>query len=214
MNTTGKVLTIPALMAAAIFAAQAADSPREEPAGMDTREFAAYEKARGGLLDAYIAGRLITAYALSEHLSAFTIGVVVQDARVTLTGAVESPVQRDLAIEIARSVDEVLHVQSNIRVQADAPRKDQAGTAVFASRFSDATITARIKTRLLWNESTHGLDINVTTQGGIVTLTGKVKSPEERELAGQIALNTRGVTRVENRLTMDRPDDKTVGAAE
>jgi osmotically-inducible protein OsmY len=172
------------------------------------------ERAREELLDAYIAGRLITAYALSEHLSPFTISVVVQNGRVILNGVVETAVQQDLAVEIARGVSEVQEVQSGIRVEPDAPRRDDPDESGFASRFSDVTITARIKTRLLWNANIGGRDIQVMTQEGIVTLTGRVQTSDERELAGQIALNTRGVRRVENRLMLDRPVDETLSAAD
>ncbi len=59
----------------------------------------------------------------------------------------------------------------------------------------DATTTAEIKTRLLANSNTHGLQINVDTKADVVTLTGKVASTEEAALAEQIASNVESVGR-------------------
>ena len=65
-----------------------------------------------------------------------------------------------------------------------------------------ATLTARIKSELLFNGETSGLAINVDSDGGEVTLSGKVESDAERELAEQIAANVEGAQSVENRLTV------------
>lgn len=159
-----------------------------------------YEKAKGDALDAYIAGRLITAYGLSEHLSPFAIGVAVRDAKVVLTGAVQNKVQRDLALEIARGIAQARAVDSKIIVDPKAVRDESAARQGFTLRFSDAAVTARVKTRLLWNGSTRGLAMDVDTEQRVVTLAGSVDSTVESALAEQIALNTQGVTRVNNHL--------------
>lgn len=184
------------LMIAGHADASGQDTPR--PASVD---HSAYEKAKGDALDAYIAGRLITAYRLSEHLSPFEIGVAVKDGRIVLTGAVETQVQYDLALEIALGIEQARAVDSQITVDPNAPRNESAPQQEgFTRSFSDAGITARVKTRLLWNGSTNGLAVNVYTDGREVTLSGTVDSSAESALAEQIALNTQGVERVENRL--------------
>lgn len=73
--------------------------------------------ANHSVLDAYIAGRLVTAYALSEQLSRFRLRVQVRDAIVSLSGTVEEEVQRDLARQIARDLDDVREVRCEIRVE-------------------------------------------------------------------------------------------------
>ncbi|MFC6669947.1 BON domain-containing protein [Marinobacterium aestuariivivens] len=52
------------------------------------------------------------------------------------------------------------------------------------------------------NRNTGGLAIDVDTRNAVVTLSGSVKSDAEAELAGRIAQNTRGVSSVENQLTV------------
>lgn len=169
---------------------------------------AAYEKAKGEALDAYIAGRLITAYGLSEHLSPFEIGVSVKDGKIVLTGAVETQVQHDLALEIAHGIEQAHAVDSKITVDPQAPRNESAARQEgFTSLFSDAGITARVKTRLLLNASTSSFAVNVYTDGRAVTLSGTVDSSAESALAEQIALNTQGVERVENRLQIAPKSD-------
>ena len=67
---------------------------------------------------------------------------------------------------------------------------------------SDAAITTSVKTRLLANAETDGLDINVTTQNGVVTLKGEVDSEAEKTLAFQIASDTDGVRGVQDQLSI------------
>jgi len=143
--------------------------------------------------DAYIAGRLVTAYALSEQLAVFGLRVDVHDAVVTVSGTVDDRVQRDLAEAIARDIDEVRDVRCEISVEAPAPRLDGA-SGRFARRFNDASLTARVRTRLLWNGETHGQDIQVAARDGLVTF----------DLAAQLVADVPGVCGVENQLAARR----------
>jgi hyperosmotically inducible protein len=67
---------------------------------------------------------------------------------------------------------------------------------------NDTSTTTKIKSKLLADKNTSGLAISVTTTNGVVTLSGKVKSDSEKELAEQIARNTAGVADVHNELTV------------
>lgn len=156
----------------------------------------------GSALDAYIAGSLATAYSLSEHLSPFKLRVDVKDAVVTLGGVVEDKVLRNLAIVIAHDLCLVRDVKSEIAVGPPAPRSI-LDEDFFLRRFNDATLTARVKTRLLWNGPTRGCAINVSAINDVVTLSGAVASEQVRELAGRVALDVKGVLRIENTLQVD-----------
>src|SRR5699024_1037791 len=57
---------------------------------------------------------------------------------------------------------------------------------------------AIVKSKLLWNRHTSGLDINVTTERGEVSLSGVAENAESRELAQRPADNTDGVRKVHN----------------
>ncbi|GMW03651.1 MAG: hypothetical protein AMXMBFR84_47850 [Candidatus Hydrogenedentota bacterium] len=91
----------------------------------------------------------------------------------------------------------------------------------------DAAITARIETTFLLNKYLNPLNINTTTQSGVVTLTGSVADEVQHRLAEDIAKSVEGVTEVKNNLTVvptvvsDRPkrswrervDDMSLAAA-
>jgi hyperosmotically inducible protein len=151
----------------------------------------------GAARDAYLAGRLATAYALSEQLAPFRLRVDVTGGVVTLSGVVDDKVLRDLAIQIAEDLDAVSEVHSEIAVEAGAPHRDGDG---FAHRFDNANLCARVRTRLAWNGATHNADIAVSADNGTITLSGTVASKEVRSLAEQLAADVRGTVHVDNRL--------------
>jgi osmotically-inducible protein OsmY len=72
---------------------------------------------------------------------------------------------------------------------------DTAATAT-----SDTAITSAVKSKLLANSSTSGMDIHVETNNGVVTLHGTVQSDAEKATAERIARNTKGVKDVTNNL--------------
>lgn len=76
-------------------------------------------------------------------------------------------------------------------------RADQAGQAI-----EDATITAEIKTRFLADDTLKGLEINVDTEQGVVTLSGSVQSETAKDRATQIAQSVDDVVNVNNQLTV------------
>jgi osmotically-inducible protein OsmY len=64
----------------------------------------------------------------------------------------------------------------------------------------DATITARVKTSLLNDPDVGGLRIDVDTFKGVVTLSGSVKTDQERQKAIALARRIDGVTDVKSTL--------------
>ena len=64
----------------------------------------------------------------------------------------------------------------------------------------DASITAKIMAKMALDDLVKARTIDVTTDGPIVTLTGRVHSQEERDRALRLARETEGVTQVVDRL--------------
>lgn len=64
----------------------------------------------------------------------------------------------------------------------------------------DATLTAKIKSKMALDDVVSASDIDVDTVDGVVTLTGVVRSEQERERATQLARETLGVRTVNERL--------------
>ena len=66
----------------------------------------------------------------------------------------------------------------------------------------DATITAKVKTTLIADNSLSGLSIDVDTSQNVVTLRGMVASDELRRHAEELARKVEGVKEVKNELTV------------
>jgi len=91
--------------------------------------------------------------------------------------------------------------QSTTREVKDksAAAADQTGAYL-----SDTEITTAVKTKLLADKMVGGLKINVETEKGVVTLRGPVDSAAERSRAMTLARHTHGVTRVVDKLTIEK----------
>ena len=157
--------------------------------------------------DREIDVKLETAYLFNPHLNNFTIDTNVEGGDVVLTGTVKSDIDKDLAGEIAKSVDGVESVDNELRVAADldAPKSESSGSD-FLRKVSDATTTAVIKTKLIANDNLSAADIHVETENKTVHLSGEVNSATESQLAEFIAKNTSGVDSVTNNLEVRKPD--------
>lgn len=154
----------------------------------------------GELHDAWLDGKIETAFTLNRHLNPFRIDTDVENGMVYLDGTVSSDVDRDLAGEIAKSVKGVKKVENRLQVAEQQEGEVERAADDLMQNVSDATTTAMVKTKLLANGNTKGLKINVDTNDDVVTLTGSVESAEIRDLAEQLAQNTDSVKSVNNRL--------------
>lgn len=154
-------------------------------------------------------GSIWTAFALNRHLSPFNIGVNVEQGTATLTGKVENEVDKDLATQIAGDIQGINKVENQLQI--DPQVAAEPGTKPdMSQRFDDATLTATIKSKLLWNSVTEGLNIDVTAAHGVVTLKGQAKDAEAKQLAGSLASNTDGVTDVNNLISLSARDTQTI----
>lgn len=153
--------------------------------------------------DLWAEARLITTYSLNEHLNPFDIDVDVEGDTVTLSGVLDSPAERELAVRLARDLSGIDNVDDRLQVE---PSGEAVRSANPIYRIVDeANTTARVKLQLLWREPVDGLRVDVTTSGDDLILTGTVRAQETKQLAEQIARRTTGVAQVENHLTVD-PD--------
>lgn len=142
---------------------------------------------------------LETELANNDELSAMLINTDVRDGVALLEGEVKTDEQRELATELAESVEGVQSVQNELRVTGN----QQTVGERLSQDAGDAALTARVKTRLLTSRNTSGLAINVDTENDVVTLNGEVETDAERELAVLIAANTPGVEDVRDNLSIE-----------
>jgi osmotically-inducible protein OsmY len=161
----------------------------------------------GAAKDAWLTGRVETMYLLNVHLNSFAINTDVEGGVVHLSGAVESDIDRDLAIELARGISGVTEVRSDLLVDGQASHRTATNADPehrgFGSWVDDATTTAVVKSKLIGNANTKGLKIDVDTEDDVVTLSGRVQTSEEKALAAEIARNSRDVEDVRNNLVVD-----------
>jgi osmotically-inducible protein OsmY len=146
---------------------------------------------------------------------------------VTLDGELRTMSEHRRAMEKARAVDGVKAVRSNIEAPDDltneevwedtertakttgagaaaaAAGKDTASTAGSAAK--DMWITSATKVRLMANDKTPAMDINVDTRDGQVTLFGSVPSAEAKQAAETEAQKVNGVIGVRNELEVVAP---------
>lgn len=154
------------------------------------------------LVEARQETQIWTTYALSPYLRAYELNVAVDGSRATLTGVVDEDVNKDLASQIALGVGGIKSVDNQIVVRGDYKAKALATDRSYGEVVDDASITAAIKSQLLWSKHAEGLTTDVDTQRGHVTLKGTADTPAAKQHAGRLARNTRGVISVANRINI------------
>ena len=81
-------------------------------------------------------------------------------------------------------------------------RATPSSVPAIGGAMDDATITARVKTVLLNDPQVAATKIEVSTTGGIVTLSGTVKSKAEEARAVEVARQVTGVRDVKSTLVV------------
>ena len=85
----------------------------------------------------------------------------------------------------------------------EAKDKTKAAAKQSGEVVSDAAITSAVKTKLLGDPDVKGLNIDVDTSNGVVTLTGVVHTAAERTEALRLTRETNGVKNVKNNLKLE-----------
>ena len=78
----------------------------------------------------------------------------------------------------------------------------KSGTQRMGDKMDDAAITASVKTEIAKDSDLSALRINVDTDKGRVALKGTAPSPAAKEHATALAQGVKGVTGVDNQLTV------------
>ena len=75
-------------------------------------------------------------------------------------------------------------------------------TQPMSEQIDDSAITAAVKAKLLADPQVAGMNIDVNTNEGVVTLAGRVETADESRHAAELAADTDGVRRVINNLSV------------
>jgi osmotically-inducible protein OsmY len=164
--------------------------------------------AAGGerLTDAQVTARVQSRFYQDDDLRRSSIDVRSESGVVTLGGTVPSESRKRQAASLARGVDGVTEVRDELRVDPTVPNLPDArgarGTREASSDVNDAWITTRIQARFYLDPDIKGRHVDVTTQNGVVTLTGAVDNDAMKQQAMAIAKETDDVVRVVDKLTI------------
>ena len=150
--------------------------------------------------DAWVTAKIQAQYFVDADVKGRDIDVDTRDGVVTLRGTIDSDAQRRQALMIARNTDGVRSVNDELTIGTAADRATRSDTSRAAASIEDAWITTKVQSKYFLDSQIKGSAIDVTTNNGVVTLQGNVASPEQKQSAEQIAMETDGVRRVDNQL--------------
>jgi osmotically-inducible protein OsmY len=151
--------------------------------------------------DMWIIRKVKLTLLFHSNVNAGKTDVAVKDGVVTLKGEASSMAQKELTAEYAKDIEGVKEVKNEMTVAAVPEKAEQTA----GEKMDDASITAQIKTALLIHRSTSSVKTKVETRDGEVTLTGIAKNDAEKSLVTKLVTDIKGVTGVNNKMTVEEP---------
>lgn len=149
--------------------------------------------------DAWIEAHVKTILFFHKGVSGIHTEVSVKDSIVTLRGEADNRAQKQLTTEYAEDVDGVKDVKNEMTI-AKLPKAEKE---TIGEKIDDASITSQVKISLLFHRSTRAVKTQVKTDAGVVTLSGMARNAAEKELVSKLVNDINGVTRVDNRMTVE-----------
>jgi hyperosmotically inducible periplasmic protein len=149
--------------------------------------------------DAWLTMKVKTALLFHKNVSGLHTDVDVKDGVVTLRGDADTEAQKELTTEYVKDVEGVKDVRNELVVSKN-PRKPNE---TVGEKIDDASITAQVKSTLLFHRATSAKNTKVETSDGVVTLNGKARNGAEKDLATKLADDVRGVRNVVNKMTIE-----------
>jgi osmotically-inducible protein OsmY len=151
--------------------------------------------------DSRIESSAKQSYVFKTYLQGDDINVQSKDGAVTLTGTVADSHHKSLAQETVANINNVKSVDNKLVIKGTAPAEN-----------SDAWLTTKVKTMLLFHRNVSAMT-EVNTTNGIVTLQGKADNQAQMDLTTEYAKDVEGVKGVKNEMTVGKISKKkqTVG---
>lgn len=158
------------------------------------------ERSYGELVDdASITTAVKSKLLWSKNTDGRDTEVTTKAGKVTLKGTADSANTKERIGSMALNTRGVNSVDNELVIAPPKPdMADKAkNTASEAEQdISDAWITTKVKSTLLYSSNVRGTDVVVNTKDGVVTLNGRLDSGAERALAIELTDNVRGVKSV------------------
>jgi hyperosmotically inducible protein len=165
--------------------------------------------AEGNTLPSHGTGAATDDSAIIEEINSRLVGdprlantvIRVQSVNgtVVLSGNVPTDEARQAAEEVAQQVEGVTRVDNQLSSPSSARtiKERSEETLQRTERVaSDSWITTKIRSTLLADPITRGMNIGVKTMDGVVSLSGRVETQAEYDRTMQLASGIKGVKRV------------------
>jgi hyperosmotically inducible periplasmic protein len=149
--------------------------------------------------DTWISMKVKAALLYRRDVSGTKTEVYVKDGVVTLKGVAASQAQKVLTTEYAKDIDGVKGVENEITVSTSLETRGETT----GEKIDDASITAQVKGSLLSHRSTSILKTKVTTNDGVVTVSGQAKNEAEKALVTKLVTDINGVQSVVNNMSIE-----------
>jgi hyperosmotically inducible periplasmic protein len=146
--------------------------------------------------DTVITTKVKAALLGNQDVKGFDIKVETRKGVVQLSGFVDSQLAIDRALAVARNVEGIKGVESDMSIKEG---KLTVGNAV-----DDAVVTTRVKSALLADSQVKSFDIAVVTRKAVVQLSGFVDNQTQIDRAVDIATRTNDVKTVINELKVKK----------
>ena len=151
--------------------------------------------------DTWISMKVKAALLYRRNVSGTKTEVYVKDGIVTLKGVAANQAQKDLTTEYAKDIVGVKGVENEIVVSKSLETTGETA----GEKIDDASITAQVKGSLLTHRSTSVLKTKVTTNDGVVTVSGQARNEAEKALVTKLVTDINGVQSVVNNMTVAAP---------
>ena len=178
------------------------------------------DTAGGRLTDSELETKIRNRLNTDDQVKAadLSINANASENTGTLSGTVGTEVLRDRAVALAKGANPGIVITDRIVVKPveltradwteqmakDARDKAKSAGDAIGESLDDAWIHTKIVTKLIGNSTTPERKINVDVVNNVVTLRGVVQTGEQKVEAERVAKDTEGVTKVVNKLTVNR----------
>lgn len=157
--------------------------------------------SKGAGSDAELCDRVRGTLGFHRSTSAAKTEVSAVNGTVTLKGNASSEKQKQSAEDHANQVGGVTGVDNRMVVTAPGTDTPDASNP----KLDDASVTAQVRMSELYHHGANVYDTQVSTLGGVVTLSGTAANQTEIDLATKRVADIHGVMRVNNQMTVAEP---------
>lgn len=145
----------------------------------------------------WLANEIQAALLENPELNPFDIRAQVTEGRARLEGEVSNAGQRQLAEQIALTIEGIDSVDNRIQVSTQAAAPE--------TTVEDSVINAAVSVKIMANDELSRSGLSIETRDGVVTLQGEVQSEQEKQLATDISKQVEHVKAVDNQIRVRKP---------